>query len=345
MPALLEDRVERIWSIPRTAAGDAALSRMLRHDASVYHRLSTAQAERVRGEIFAAFAGRTLTPAVIGAIEEELRTSFSALVLAGAARAVRGSKAPPPELHDLLVQAYERLALRDERVHLGPRAAQGSRAAQTAREELAAALAAVRMATLAPHCCHAACGPTRGELAEAPVALSKRLLAKVEVEDQDGRLLPMVALLTERTSLLALFYTRCMNPAKCSLTITRLAALARYARSRPGAPLLNLFALSYDPAYDSADRLNAYGRARDFPFGEQTRLLRCRSGWAGMRAELGLRVGYGEATVNDHARELFLVSPDLEAVTLDAEILSNPERVMQLIKSAGDAQTGGLASS
>ena len=36
-------------------------------------------------------------------------------------------------------------------------------------------------------------------------------------------------LLTAQSTVLAFFYTRCMNPNRCSLTITLLAALARSA--------------------------------------------------------------------------------------------------------------------
>jgi protein SCO1/2 len=163
-----------------------------------------------------------------------------------------------------------------------------------------------------------------------PDQLCAHALGKVVIEDQNGGRKALVPLLRERASLLAFFYTRCMNPAKCSLSITRLAAFARFCQSGPGGDL-NVLAFTYDNAHDRPDRLLAYGRDRGFPFGARARMLRCRSGWSALKAQLALRVGYGEATVNDHARELFLVLPDLRAIALDAERLGDCRALMTWI--------------
>ena len=121
--------------------------------------------------------------------------------------------------------------------------------------------------------------------------------------------------LAGRETVLAFFYTRCMNPARCSLTITRMAAAARRgARAH--------LAMTYDPAYDSATRLRRYGDERGFPFGEAARFVRTRDAWPAVKAMFALRVGYGPVTVNEHARELFVVGGDFVARGLDPDALA-----------------------
>lgn len=305
MATLRADRViAEIRAIPRTGRGDRRLAAMLSQSADHFDGLSTADAERVRGHILAAFGEDRASECALPAIREELRTSLSPIVLAGAARAARALEAIDEELRGLLLAASERIALRDEYVRFD--GAEG----RTAREEIAAALTA-----RPPRAC---CGGPAKSADPVQFSLPPAAVERAAVEDQSGERIGLAALLRRRTSLIAFFYTRCMNPAKCSLTVTRLAGLARDLRGRD----LNLLGFSYDGAYDTPVRLLAYGRDRGFPFGEGARLIRCRAGWKGIRAAFGLRVGYGQATVNDHAREIFLVRPDLDAIGLDPESLA-----------------------
>ena len=328
--------MEALLVAPRTPAGDRRLTAMLRHDSGLYSGRSTLDAALVRGELLASFQGRALTPPVLEAIREELRTSFSPVILSGAARALRGSKAIDEEMIRLLEAASARIAARDEYVRFGADGSEGSPvqgpepAALTARQEIAATIAA--WAAEAPVQCCSGMLPARSlqTISAQPEQLCAHALGKVAMEDQDGGRQALVPLLRERASLLAFFYTRCMNPAKCSLTITRLAAFARFCDAGPRSGL-NVLALTYDNAHDRPDRLFAYGRDRAFPFGEGARMLRCRLGWSALKAQLALRVGYGEATINDHARELFLVFPDLRAMALDVEALGDCPALMAWI--------------
>ena len=283
--------------IDRIASGGLQAAAALRQDARHFGRLSTGEAECLRGRILAALERGGVPQGALPALREELRTSLSPVVLAGAARAVRGLGAVDEELRALLRRASERIRLRDEHVSFG------DGPALTAREEIAATLA---LLDGPPRPC---CGKFRAApAAEAPrFPLDPGSLERVAVQDQAGARAALVPLLRGRTSLIAFFYTRCMNPAKCSLTVTRLADVAR-ARTD-----VNLLALSYDSRFDTPARLHAYGLHRGFPFGERARLIRFASGWPAVRRAFRLQVGYGEATVNEHARELFAVGRDLQA--------------------------------
>jgi len=321
MPLKVDRVVDRIRAMPRTPNGDRRLSAMLRQDGAHFAGLSTADAEWVRGLILAAFEHRAAPDAALPTIKEELRTSLNPVVLAGAARAVRGLATVDGELRTLLAAASERIALGDEYVCFDD--AEPGSPTRTAREEIAAALAHV--VPMASTCC--ATGPSAGQPADSLEALSlcPGALSPVTLEDQFGEKTRLVEVLRSRSSLVAFFYTRCMNPAKCSLTVTRLAALARHLRDDGRSGDLNVLAISYDGEFDVSSRLLDFGRDRGFPFDETAKIVRCVAGWSAVRQQFGLQVGYGGSTVNAHARELFMVSTDLRANGLDIELLAQPD--------------------
>jgi protein SCO1/2 len=133
----------------------------------------------------------------------------------------------------------------------------------------------------------------------------------------------------------AFFYTRCMNPAKCSLTVTRLAAVAAYLTPGGGGDV-NVLAVSYDGDFDTAPRLREFGAARGFGFSETARLARVATGWPAVRRQFALQVGYGDVTVNAHAREVFAVSPGLAARGLEAEALADPVAALAVLKTEAE---------
>jgi hypothetical protein len=56
-------------------------------------------------------------------------------------------------------------------------------------------------------------------------------------------------------------------------------------------------------------RLKACGEDRGVAFGEHDRFFRTRGGFAALRNYFQLRVNYGQAQVNRHSIELFILDP------------------------------------
>ncbi len=147
-------------------------------------------------------------------------------------------------------------------------------------------------------------------------------LGGVVVEDQDGVRLPLVDFLSRADTVVAFFYTRCQNPNKCSLTITKLADLQARMLERGLAG--QLAAISYDPGFDLPPRLAAYGRARGLQFGHSVRMFRAIEGQPRLAEFFGLRVGYTGTIVNQHGLELYLVDAGVQIVAdLGAHSLGN----------------------
>jgi protein SCO1/2 len=157
------------------------------------------------------------------------------------------------------------------------------------------------------------CQPAgRATLDEVPGRLERRSgvgeppLA-AQFEDQDGRRASYGDLFVGRPSVVVFFYTRCTNPNKCSLTITKLARLQDAITERGLAGRLRTAAITYDPEFDLPPRLRAYGDNRGVRFDELNRLIRATKGFRSLSRYFGLGVNYGPALVNRHRIEAFIL--------------------------------------
>jgi protein SCO1/2 len=131
--------------------------------------------------------------------------------------------------------------------------------------------------------------------------------AGVELEDQDGARVKFREFFTGKPSVVAFFYTRCDNPNKCSLTITKLGRLQRRLADLGLDGRIQTAAITYDPEFDLPARLRAYGENRGVVFSPSARLFRTRGALAPVQDYFELGVSFGETLVNRHRIELFLL--------------------------------------
>ncbi len=143
-------------------------------------------------------------------------------------------------------------------------------------------------------------------------SMIRAALGELELENQDGDRLTFSNAFGGKPTALAFFYTRCMNPSRCSLTVTKLARIAlRLADERIDA---NVAAISYDPRFDRPGRLKAYGADRGMRFSPSSSLLRTVGPFDPLRDTFDLGVGFGPVTVNQHRVDLLVLDHSL-AVT------------------------------
>jgi protein SCO1/2 len=325
------------------------LAAMLPEQSPVFSGRGTTEAERLRGYILASFETAGLPWEAVPFVLEELETGRNPYTVAAAARALRGASNLPAEAPALLVGALERLLGADDVVSferfepvaargnavtalaelartlalLGPRAkpvladlkalisAEGERFSPPVREELAKAVEALaRPDVSAPACCCAeADAETVAQRIAAPFASAPKDLENLTLEDQDGTRLSFSEALAGRPAAVAFFYTRCMNPDKCSLTVTRLARLAR--RLVEEELDATVAGISYDPGFDRPARLKTYGADRGMIFSPRCRLLRTIGPFDPLREAFDLGVGFGPVTVNRHRLDLVVLDASL----------------------------------
>jgi len=137
----------------------------------------------------------------------------------------------------------------------------------------------------------------------------------IELEDQDGNTVTYSEFFSGKPCIVVFFYTRCTNPNKCSLTVTKLARLQEAIEEQFDG-LLKTAAISYDPEYDLPPRLKAYGENRGVAFSDNNRIFRTRSGFLELQEYFQLGVNFTGSTVNRHRIELFILDSQGEvAVT------------------------------
>ena len=307
----------------------------------VYDGRGESAALRLRGWVMAAYEAIGLPAEAVPVVLETLHTGLDPFSVAAAARAARGAVAPDETLPRALVAALVRLRGRDDAVSFtGLRPTWPDPDSTTALTEVLVSLQALGPAA---HCAHADLLEARRlhaatwsarvnealeaaitATARAPLSLSLAApsayvaplprgtqdVGSVELEDQAGTRTTFDQHFRGRRHVVAFFYTRCGNPAKCSATVTRLADLAERLPGALPDEVVGVVGISYDPGYDTPERLEAYGAARGLVFSDSARLFRAPTGHAVLREHFDLKFGYAGTMVNQHAVELYLVGPD-----------------------------------
>ena len=126
-------------------------------------------------------------------------------------------------------------------------------------------------------------------------------------EDHDGGTVTFREFFRGHPSVVVFFYTRCDNPQKCSLTITKLARLQNSLLERGLAEQIRTAAITYDPAFDTPERLRGYARNRGVLLNANHRMLRAIDGVSALRAHFKLGVNFVASLVNRHRIEVYLL--------------------------------------
>jgi cytochrome oxidase Cu insertion factor (SCO1/SenC/PrrC family) len=317
---------------------------LLSESAPIYAGRRTDEVEQMRALIFAALERHGLPREALPFALEELESGGSPQTVAAAARALRNAKQIPSQTTHLLLRAIDRFAAADDTletrhcdcdgpttllaellrtlVRLAPYAADGSydtlrsvidrhghAFSDEVRREMERALASLSAKRPAQACCR-----NQGVVATDSNSVIATLSppSGVVLQDQDGELTTFGSFFVGRPSVVTFFYTRCMVPEKCSLTITRLARLQQNIAAGSLGDRINIAAITYDPAFDTPTRMRAYGTDRGMAFDRRNRLLRAPHGIEPLRHHFDLQVGFGATTVNRHRLELFVLGKKAE---------------------------------
>jgi cytochrome oxidase Cu insertion factor (SCO1/SenC/PrrC family) len=358
----------------RASRDQDALVGLLAEQSPVYAGRGSGETERLRGYILASFETAGLPASALPFVIEELEIGLNAYPVAAAAKAVRGAHELPERITALLLDAIDRTRTCDDVVcfdrgagpspttalmelfrtlaWLGPTAheAEAPLRAMLERQpagfsaqvgaEIETALAAVSGAGRpAPaHCCGGSGAPIAFRpRAQTPIGFDIRT---VQLQDQDGAVFSFGDFFLGRASVLSFFYTRCMNPNKCSLTITKLARLQQRLAAEGSHGRFSVASISYDPAFDRPSRLRAYGEARGMAFDDRNRLLRTTGPFEPLQRWLDLGVGFGSTTVNQHRLDLVVLDHSANPTTTISRVQWDEDDIVSALKAAhrrGDA--------
>jgi protein SCO1/2 len=381
----IDDILARVDALRREPTLREQLADLLAEQSPIYAGRGSGEAERLRGYVLASFEWTGLPSSAVAYVAEELESGRNVYAVAAAAKALRGADTVSVEMAHLLMWAIGRVRHADEVVSfdnfhnyiadsgapattalmelfrtltwLGPRArtvledlqAIASEGAQrfspAVHDEIVKAIAAVSRVEPEPR--ESCCGhPARTELAADTVLDSPVDVGQVQLQDQDGAVLTFEQAFSGRPSVIAFFYTRCMNPEKCSLTITRLGRLQRRLADQQPAAHVNVAGITYDPAFDSAPRLRRYGEQRGMAFDERSRLWRTTGSFVPLQRRFQLGVGYGPVTVNRHRIDLIVLDEHMAVRAVLSRRLWNEDEVLEALSRLGSLrlQHSGAAS-
>ena len=269
----------------------------------LYAGRSTNETTRLRGFILAAFERTGLPEEALAYVLEELESGNDAYLVAAAARALRGTR-PSPAFAPYLRKAQRNIQYHDMPVTFDAYKPSWPFAnATSAKEEIRKTLS--WLGDEPADCCSLPFSPTRTRRTIDP---------RIELEDQDGRLVPFGDFFRGRLSVVAFFYTRCDNPEKCSLTIAQLARLQEAIDNGPLKDQVRLAAITYDPHYDVPRRMRLFGENRGLHFHDDARFFRPSNGLDALRTAFDLGVNFAGSLVNRHRIELYVLDANGETV-------------------------------
>jgi protein SCO1/2 len=325
------------------------LVELLREDHPCYDQRSSAATVRMRGWVLLALARTGVSDRELPFVLEEFDTGTDAYLVAAAARALRSYAQPSAVFAPFVMRALTNIRdeplsfenygeyatsstgttpLREllaALVWLGPHAsailpelaslrAQPGRLSTKSIAELDRTVAAILEDSRdgeheADMCCS-----LPGLLGHKWWAFHERghtnTVDSIVFEDQDGASMRFRDFFKGNPSIVVFFYTRCDNPWKCSLTVTKLARMQQLLKKRGIADQIQTVAITYDPVFDLPRRLRGYGQDRGVRFDAHHRMLRATQGFSALRNHFNLGVNFIETLVNRHRIEFYILDSE-----------------------------------
>ena len=318
---------------------------LLHEQNPIYDQRGATTVVRMRGWVMLTLARTALPDGALPFLLEDLDTGVDPYLVAAAAAALRSYPTANPEFAPFVVRAITNIRYRDDRVSLETYGgyAIGTKGTTPVRELLATLtwLGPNARAVL-PDLESLRTGPTALSKKYQPIldeALNSIRADEVETagccqlpdsvkdlfswvritrpgstsidstvfEDQNAETITFGEYFRGRPSIVVFFYTRCDNPLKCSLTITKLARIQKLLETEGLADQINTAGITYDPGFDLPERLLNYGIHRGINFAPQHRLLRTQDGLDSLRKHFQLGVNFIESLVNRHRIELYIL--------------------------------------
>lgn len=163
-------------------------------------------------------------------------------------------------------------------------------------------------------------------------------------EDQGGELITFGEFFRGHPSIVVFFYTRCDNPLKCSLTVTKLARIQKLLELHGHGDQIHTAAITYDPAFDRSPRIRGYGQNRGVRLDARHRMLRTTEGIEALRRHFKLGVNFIESLVNRHRIEAYVLDAEGRIAASFERLHWNEREVVDRALEVLTEENGGKAS-
>ena len=344
-----EQFAELVDTLAADTVRHGLLVNLLTEDNPFYNQRSTAAISRMRGWVLLALARTGVSDKELPFVLEEFDTGTDAYLVAAAARALKSYSRPSAALTPFVMRALtnardEPLSFENYGEYaasstgtspvrellgalawLGPHArsalpelasmrAQPGRFSNKLISELDRTVAEIGRGSPGDEDESNICCTLPGRVGQSWLTFRERRAAatvdSIAFEDQDGVPVRFRQLFQGTPSIVVFFYTRCDNPWKCSLTVTKLARVQRLLKERGIDNQIQTLAITYDFVFDGPKRLRDYGQDRGMRFDTHHRMLRATEGFSALRNHFNLRVNFIDSLVNRHRIELYILDEE-----------------------------------
>lgn len=327
-----EALVERL---KRTESARSSLIYLLDERHPAYDQRATSTIVRMRGWVLLALAEVGVTEEELEFVLEEIDTGNEAYLVAAAACALRSYSGLGKPHQAVLERALGNIRDRDDALSLdvyGGYSDKPQFVTATGEIKKTLALIATRRPA-APACC---CG---GAKARETSSQPARRAPATRLQDHAGSEMGFADFFTGKPTIVAFFYTRCTNPNKCSLTITKLAELQAELGRRGLGQRIRTAAITYDAPFDDPGRLKQYMESRGARLGEDHRALRPVSDVEAMSDYFELGVSYVGTIVSRHRVELYVLDAHGRiAAQFDRLLWKEKDVIDAAIRALGDQE-------
>lgn len=367
LPFSAEEIVQLVNNKKSTKGCGVGLVEFLHENHPCYEGKGTGDVEKLRGYILACFATTGFPTEALQFVVEELQVGLEPYSVAAAAHALTGARTIqlPCDISQYLLCAFNRMQFGDRWLNLDVFESEiGETKKTTVLLEILYALqlhavgrSRVKEAlndllteskehyseeirleiektinTIGHGNSQCGCSNKESNSATNLVSSSYEELFDLSCEDQSSNVFSLGEFILDRPSVISFFYTKCMNPEKCSATISKLATVQSLMRNEGLETKCNIAAISYDPGFDTPKRMKVFGEDRGILFSKRMRMLRTKSNIRELVTGLNLSVGYGPVTVNRHQTELFFFDPSGAIYSRSSRKTWTPLHVVEQLK-------------
>jgi protein SCO1 len=367
-----EDTIaETVAIFKQKKAGGIQLTHLLPQNHPLYIGRGSNQMNRIRGYIIAAFEQIGLPNNALIFICEELENSKDAYVVAAAAKAIRGMSSPNVAILPFLQKAILNIGHKDNAVTFDSYKPDWNKIQQytTATQEILATFKWMggtanealpflndysngfvtpidtKLKNLISDtiysikndnsisekvCCTPYQYNTTNTKSKNYTSIKDSIL-----EDQNSNRISIDDFIKNSYTVVAFFYTRCDNPNKCSLTISKLAQLQQLIDESSVSvhSQIKIAAITYDSSYDTPDKIKNYAENRKFRFTDNYKCFRIlNDDFDKVKNYLQLGVSYVGSIVSQHQIELYILDNDGNVQGKFSQLQWNPEDVIKDIK-------------
>ena len=366
-----------IDEIKRTKTNTGFLTTILPRNHGVYKDRGIAQVNRIRGYAIASFETIGVPPQAIPYICEELDNGHSPYVVAACAIAIRGIEKPGTDLGDFLSRALLRFSHKDEPISFS-----SYKPTWPLQDYTTASLEILKtLEWLGAHAVSALSSLenyAREDGVPRSLENKRQALQTIEaiknsnekinerdccsftgtrnintktdhkdildalLQDQNGSCVRFRDFFEDSISVVAFFYTRCDNPYKCSATINKLSQLQK-ALTENKIEKINIAAITYDGAYDTAEQIKQYTYNRGLQHNERCKAFRLENQHdQALKNYFELAVNYNNSIVNHHSIELFILNKEGKVINTFSGLELNIEKILNAVRTAQKRSSGIL---